>query len=182
MGTFIPTGMREPIEDDYALIIDTCAGNDTALVGDELRWVWANPTNRRFSHRYHGLEAVSVAALWQGTKVYGPVNEPDELALAGDWRRGKGRTPRGAWAGPGEDLIDEIGEARRAIFVPAYSFQIMSWVVGNDRVQEMVHKARHHEGPVYLRDHDTEQGVDNPTAMSHAWLLAVWLNTGDWPK
>ena len=182
MGTFIPAGMTDDILDPHALVINTCTGNDTDLAGDEHNWVWANPTNRKFGHEYHGREAVSVAALWQGTKVYGPINEPDEFALAGDWRRGKGRAPRGAWAGPGEDLISDIGAARRAIFLPAYKYQIMSWVVGDDKVGEMVHKARHHEGPVYLRDFDTDQGLDNPTAMSHAWLLSVWLNVGEWPK
>ena len=43
-------------------------------------------------------------------------------------------------------------------------------------------KARQHAGLVYLRDFDTGRGIDRNGPMSHAWVLAVWLNTGSFPS
>jgi len=182
MGEFIAAGIKDDMPGDNAWNVAICTGDDTDLAGDSFQWIWANPSNRKYSHRYHGCTAVSVAALWQGTKVHGPVSGPDELAMAGDWRRGHGRVPRGAWAGPAADLIEDVGAARRAIYLPAYRYQVMSWVVGSEEVQQLVQAARDHDGPVYLRDREVFAGVDNPTGMSAAWLLATWLNTGSWPQ
>ena len=184
---FIPIGMRTKVPDDVArtaLVINTCSDNDTDEVGDYARWSWTNPTNWRYPHRYHDIEAVSTECLWQGTKVFsikGNAARPDPLTLGGDWRRGKGKRPIGAYAGPDAPPITSPGAARRAIYIPAYAHQIESWLRDSPKAAAVLRAARVHNGPVYLRDFDTGQGVDRNGPMSHAWLLSIWLNTGSWP-
>lgn len=173
MSKFIPTGMRTKVPDPNALIISTCSGNDSPFAGDHKHWSWANPTNTRFPFEFHGLAVVSTEALWQGCKLIGDATEPDPEVLAGAWRKNKGRKPRGAWCGPGE-IITDPGEARRIIYIPAYVRQLRSWLKFAI-VRAMVHRALDHEGPVYLRDFDTGQGIDRKGPMSHAWLLSQIL-------
>ncbi|SRR6184192_2737360 len=183
MNKFEAVGMRKKIEDPGALVINTCSDNDTKERGSLTRWSWSNPTNRMYPHVYYSYTAVSTECLWQGTKIprTNPRNEPDPLTLAGDWRRGKGKRPRGAYAGPDAAPITTPGGARRAIYIPAFCSQIERWMAEDETVAEWVQTARDHDGTVYLRDHDTGRGVDRNGPMSHAWLLSVYLNTGRWP-
>jgi len=180
MGKFTAVGMRVKIETEDALIVNTCGSNDTAERGTFESWVWSNPTNRAIEHEYAGVQAVSVEALWQSTKIFVPGGRPDEKGLAGDWRRGKGKRPIGAWAGEGIPLITSPGEARRKIYLPAFKNLIEHWLQ-DAIVRGWIEAARSHKGPVYLRDHDTGRGVDRNGPMSHAYVLAEWLNTGKWP-
>ena len=181
MGHFTAIGMRQKVEDPDALVINTCSDNDTEKMGTQTRWSWSNPTNRRYTHEYKGVEAVSVEALWQGTKMKPGMDRPDAQALAGDWRRGKGKKPLGAWSGEGNPPIAKVGDARRAVYVPAFRGLVEGWISDVPEVAGWVQAARDHEGPVYLRDFDTGRGIDRDGPMSHAWVLATWLNTGVWP-
>lgn len=180
MGHFTAVGMRTKIEDKSALVINTCSMNDTAERGTFESWVWSNPTNRAIRHEYEGLSAVSVECLWQSTKIFKEGGIPDVIGLDGEWRRGKARRPIGAWAGPGKPLITTPGEARRKIYIPAFKRLIERWLE-NETVAGWIDAARLHAGPVFLRDHDTGRGVDRNGPMSHAWVLATWLNMGKWP-
>ncbi len=180
MGRFTAIGMRVNVPDPKALVINTCGGNDTADKGDFETWVWSNPTNRAIRHHYADVEAVSVEALWQGTKIFQFNGKPDPLTLGGDWRRGKGKPPLGAWRGEGIPLITSPGGARRVIYVPAFRNLVEHWTK-NVIVLNWIQKARDWDGPVYLRDHDTGRGIDRNGPMSHAWVLATWLNTGKFP-
>ncbi len=180
MGKFTAVGMRTKVEDAKALVVNTCGMNDTAERGSFESWSWSNPTNRVIRHEYEGLSAVSVESMWQGTKIFREGGIPDVHALEGEWRRGKARRPIGAWAGPGKPLITTPGEARRRIYVPAFRRLIEHWL-RDETVAGWVERARRHDGPVFLRDHDIGRGIDRNGAMSHAWVLATWLNTGAWP-
>lgn len=180
MGHFTAIGMRTHVPWPEALVINTCGQNDTAERGTPTIWAWANPTNRAITHRYHDIEAVSVECLWQGTKLTKSHTEPDPRTLAGEWRRGKGKRPTGAYAGPGQPPITNAGTARRAIYVPAFRNLIEHWLQDKE-VQEWLQTARRHPGPVFLRDFDTGRGIDRNGPMSHAWLMSEWLNTGQWP-
>lgn len=184
MGKFTAIGMRTPAKDmqPNALVINTCGKNDTNERGTPDSWVWCNPTNRAINHYYHDLTAVSVECLWQGTKILrdNPTNIPDNVTLMGDWRRGKGRAPRGAYAGPDQPLITSPGQARRAIYLPAFKNLIDYWMQ-DEQVKQWVNDAFHHDGPVYLRDHDTGRGIDRNGPMSHAWLFCEFLNNQEWP-
>lgn len=174
--------MRTKVEDPTAWVVNTCAHNDTAERGDDTRWGWANPTNRRFrTPEHNGISAVSTEAAWQGFKLTAKnPTEPNWEAIRGDWRQGKGRRPIGHWDGTGNPPITTPGAARRAIYIPAFSAQIERWIEADEAVAEMVERARNHDGPVIMRDHDTGQGIDRNGPMSHAWLMAGWLNTGEW--
>jgi hypothetical protein len=132
-----------------------------------------------FVKREGGVTAVSVECLWQGTKVFS--TEPDPATLAGAWRRGKAKRPKGAYAGLGEPLLTSPGVARRAIYIPTFKRLVEHWLQDTE-VQAWIEKARQHTGPVYLRDFDTGRGLDRNGPMSHAWVLAVWLNTGSFPS
>jgi hypothetical protein len=182
MGKFTAIGMRRKVSDPTALVINTCGKNDTAERGTFTSWVWGNPTNRAITHEYMGYKAVSTEALWQGMKIFEHGGWPNEEALAGDWRQGKGGRPIGAWNGEDSDpdMLTDPGSARRAIYLPAFERQIRHWL-RDDTVREWVHKAHNHPGNVFLRDHDTGRGVDRRGPMSHAWVLAVYLNTGSFP-
>lgn len=179
MGKFTAVGMRTKIGDPSALVINTCSGNDTDERGEFRSWTWANPTNRAIVHHYEGCRAASVECLWQGTKVFREGGVPDEITLGGAWRRGKAKKPLGAWAGEGKPLITDPGEARRRIYVPAFRGLVEHWM-RDDIVARWVEDARKWDGPVFLRDHDTGRGLDRQGPMSHAWLLCMRLNTGDW--
>lgn len=180
MGHFTAVGMRAKVEDPTALTINTCGQNDTADRGSFESWVWSNPTNRAIVHPYEGIQAVSVEALWQGTKIFQAGGRPDPETLAGDWRRGKAKRPIGAWHGEGVPLITTPGGARRSIYIPAFRRLVEHWLQ-DDVVQDWVARARAHAGPVFLRDHDTGRGLDRNGPMSHSWVLCEWLNTGKWP-
>lgn len=180
MGHFTAVGMRVPLPSG-SMIVNTCSGNDTAERGTDHAWTWSNPTNRVITHKYHDIEAVSVEALWQGTKAITGRPCPDPLTLAGDWRRGKAKRPLGAYAGPAEPLITSPGDARRRIYLPAYERLIRHWLTDAE-VADRVARAKTHSGPVFLRDWDTGRGVDNAGPMSHAWVLAIFLNTGRFPN
>jgi hypothetical protein len=179
---FVAIGMRKHVDDPDALVINTCSGNGTAALGDLHHWVWANPTNTAVTHPYHDIEAVSVECLWQGTKIQDPagMTERNRRCLAGDWRMGKGKRPLGSYAGPNQPWITSPGEARRRIYIPAFDRLVQYWLVHGAR--PLLQLAHRHPGTVYLRDHDTGQGIDRNGPMSHAWLLSVWLNTGAWPS
>ena len=178
-GHLTAIGMRTPITDPYALVINTCGRNDTAEPGDPISWAWCNPTNRAITHQYHDIQAVSVECLWQGTKILRGATGPDPLTLAGNWRRGKAKRPIGAYAGPGQPLITSPGAARRAIYIPAFRNLVTHWLAVSE-VQDWVSRVHAHDGPVYLRDHDTGRGIDRNGPMSHAWLLCEFLNSGNW--
>lgn len=185
LGKFTPIGMRTKVEDATGLIINTCGQNDTAEKGTPTNWVWSNPTNRAVAHPYEDVVAVSVECLWQGTKMKAGMDAPDALTLAGDWRRGKGRKPIGAYAGRNTDgslkpLLTTPGAARRAIYIPAFKRLIAHWMADAE-VAKWVQQARDHKGSVYLRDFDTGRGIDRNGPMSHAFVLATFLNTGKWP-
>jgi hypothetical protein len=181
MGKFTAIHMRRKVDEENALVINTCGRNDTDEKGHATSWVWSNPTNRAILHPYQDVTAVSVECLWQGTKMLAGMSRPKEGVLKGDWRKGKAKRPIGAWTGPGNPLITTPGEARRKIYLPAFQRLIEHWMQ-DPEVAEWVQKARDHEGWVYLRDHDTGRGVDQNGPMSHAWVLATFLNTGKWPK
>ena len=102
------------------------------------------------------------------------------MTLGGDWRRGKGRAPRGAYAGPGQPLITTPGEARRRIYVPAFRRLIEHWLQ-DPEVAGWVEACRRSPSPIFLRDHDTGRGIDRNGPMSHAWLMCEFLNSGSWP-
>lgn len=176
---FEAVGMRKSLPEG-SLVISTIGGNDTAERGSPTVWTWSNPTNRALTHRYKDVEAVSVEALWQGTKIFELGGKPDPTTLAGDWRRGKRRKPLGAWWGEGLPLITNVGAARIGIYIPAYRRLVEHWLSDNV-VAGWVESARNHPGIVYLRDHDTGRGVFRNGPMSHAWLLSCFLNTGSWP-
>lgn len=180
IGHFTPIGMRVKIDDPKAIIINTCGQNDTAERGTFESWTWSNPTNRAIVHKYEDIEAVSVEALWQGTKIFVEGGRPDPQTLGGDWRRGKAKRPVGAYNGPNRPLLRSPGQARRRIYLPAFEALVSHWLQ-DATVQEWVARARAHEGDVYLRDHDTGRGVDRNGPMSHAWVLATYLNTGAFP-
>ncbi len=184
MGKFTAIGMREKVSDPNALVINTCSDNDTKLKGDYTHWSWCNPTNRGAGQLICGTDptimAVSTECMWQGTKILQRGGQPNPLALLGNWRLGKAKKPYGAWNGPGKPLITNPGEARLKIYIPAYSQQILHWLK-DEEVHDWVIKADGHPGDVYLRDHDTGRGVMRIGPMSHAWVLAVYLNTGEWP-
>lgn len=181
MGHFTAIGMRVKVDPtENALVINTCGANDTAERGTFESWVWSNPTNRAITHHYEDIQAVSVEALWQGTKVFQVGGKADPITLGGDWRRGKAKRPVGAYAGPGNPLITSPGAARRKIYVPAFTHLVSHWLQ-DDIVRDWVQRARAHKGPVYLRDHDTGRGIDRNGPMSHAWVLATFLNTGSFP-
>lgn len=184
MGKFTAIGMRTPEKSlpEDAIVINTCGKNDTDEVGDPNSWVWCNPTNRAIIHQYEDIEAVSVECLWQGTKILktNTTGRPDPETLNGKWRNGKGRAPRGAYAGPGKPLITSPGEARRKIYVPAFRNLIEHWMK-NEEVADWVKQCREYDGLIFLRDHDTGRGIDRNGPMSHAWLFCEFLNTGVWP-
>lgn len=184
MEKFEAIGMRTKITDPDALIINTCSDNDTSERGTPTRWSWSNPTNRRFE-AVHPLDpecrAVSTEAMWQGTKIRVEGGTPDPLTLAGDWRRGKGKKPVGTWMGPNRPLARTPGAGRRAVYIPCFRAQIERWVAEDEQVRAWITQAAQHEGQVFLRDFDTGRGVDRNGPMSHAWVLSVWLNTGEWP-
>lgn len=180
MGHFTAIGMREPVRDHDAMVVNTCGDNDGSEAGTPFSWDWCNPTNRAITHKYHDLEAVSVECLWQGTKIFMHGGHPNVEALQGNWRIGKARRPIGAYAGPVQELIKDPGEARRTIYVPAYANLVEHWI-NHHAVNKWLNKAQLHDGPVYLRDFDTGRGINQMGPMSHAWLLATWLNTGEWP-
>lgn len=181
MGHFTAIGMRTAVPMN-SIVVNTCAGNDTADPGDGYDWTWSNPTNRAIVHRYADVEAVSVECLWQGTKIRKGMTRPDAAVLCGAWRRGKAKRPVGAWAGEGQPLITSPGEARRRIYIPAFRRLIEHWLSVSPTVLERVERAKRDPRPVFLRDWDTGRGVDNDGPMSHAWVLASWLNTGMWPS
>ncbi len=180
MGRFTAIGMRVKIEDPSALVINTCGQNDSAERGSFESWVWSNPTNRAVKHKFEDVEAVSVEALWQGTKVFVEGGRPDPQTLGGDWRRGKAKRPVGAYNGPGKPLLRTPGQARRRIYIPAFRNLVEHWL-DDQVVKTWIESAKAHSGPIFLRDHDTGRGIDRNGPMSHAWVLATFLNTGGWP-
>jgi len=177
MGKFTAIGMRTPAKNlpPDAIVVNTCGQNDTAEPGDDQTWTFCNPTNRAIRHKYHDIEAVSVECLWQGT------NAPDPQTLNGDWRRGKAKAPRGAYAGPNQPLITNPGDARRAIYIPAFRNLIEHWLQ-DPTIAQRIERHRQSPHPVFLRDHDVGRGVDRNGPLSHAWVFCVWLNTGEWPS
>lgn len=179
MGHFTAIGMRDSVPRG-AVVINTCARNDTAERGTDHDWVWCNPTNRAMRHHYVDVVAVSVECLWQGTKIREEGGRPSAVVLGGQWRANKARRPLGAWAGEGQPLITDPGNARRAIYIPAFRRLVEHWLC-DPEIADRVQRARAHDGPIFLRDWDTGRGVDRNGPMSHAWLLAMWLNTGRWP-
>lgn len=182
MGRFTAIGMRTKVEDPTALIINTCGQNDTDHAGTPGSWTWSNPTNRAIVHRYEDIGAVSVECLWQGTKIRQGMTRPNDEILQGDWRKGKGKRPIGAYAGPNAPLITTPGEARRRIYLPAFRNLIEHWLRTSEQVRRWVEIACEHPGNVYLRDFDTGRGLDRNGPMSHAWVLATFLNNnGIWP-
>jgi len=180
MGKFTAVGMRTKIEEPDALTINTCGLNDRAERGSFESWAWSNPTNRAIVHEYEDVKAVSVEALWQSTKIFTSGGMPNAQGLAGNWRLGKGKRPIGAWAGAGKPLITSPGEARRKIYLPAFKNLVEHWLK-DPVVQGWIDAARQHKGSVYLRDHDTGRGIDRNGPMSHAYVLATYLNTGEFP-
>lgn len=180
MGHFTAIGMRTKVPEPNALVINTCGKNDTSEPGDDKTWAWSNPTNRIITHDYHDITAVSVECLWQGTKLRPGETKPRQEVLNGNWRLGKGKKPAGAYAGPGAPLLTTPGAARRAIYIPAFKRLIEHWLQ-DPEIADRVQRARDHNGPVYLRDFDTGRGIDRNGPMSHAWVMATWLNTGKWP-
>lgn len=185
MGKFTAIGMRTPQKDliNNPLVINTCGQNDTTDKGTPQSWVWCNPTNRAITHYYKDIQAVSVECLWQGTKILTTniTGKPDPQTIAGDWRRGKGKRPQGAYAGPNQPLITSPGQARRAIYLPAFQRLIEHWTKDQE-VKEWLDICQKHDGNIYLRDHDTGRGLDRNGPMSHAWLLCMYLNNGKWPE
>ena len=172
---FIPTGMRTKITDPNAIIINTCSGNDTAERGTRTQWTWANPTNRATPHTHKGIRFASTECAWQGTKMRPGQTTPDPEIAQGAWRKGKGKRPTGAWNGDGEPQITTPGAARRAIYIPAYRAQITEWM-RDVTVRTWIEQMQDQDHDVYLRDYDTGQGIERNGPMSHAWLLAQWLN------
>jgi hypothetical protein len=181
MGHFTAIGMRAKVTAPNALVINTCGRNDTTEKGEFTSWCWSNPTNRIITHHYEDITAVSVEALWQGTKLLAGMTRPDQDILDGNWRKNKGRRPAGAYAGPGKPLLTTPGAARRAIYLPAFRNLVEHWLGQDQEVVDWVQQARSWGGPVYLRDFDTGRGIDRNGPMSHAYVLATWLNTGVWP-
>ena len=177
--TFVPVGMRDHIDDPDGLVVNTCSDNGSALLGDLTHWSWSNPTNRRLAHHYAGVTAVSVECLWQGTKMMPEMVSPNSEILGGNWRLMNGRRPLGAWAGEGEPLITDPGQARRLIYLPAYLNLILFWL--ENGADEILIEAASYP-TVYLRDFDTGRGLDRNGAMSHAWVLSYFLNNKEMPK
>ena len=126
--------------------------------------------------------AVSIEALWQGTKIFKAGGIPDQFTLGGDWRRGKGKKPIGSWAGAGSALHQTPGDARRAIYIPAFIRQIYRILMLGTGAEALLRYAGRHSGNVLLRDWDTGRGLEQRGPMSHAWVLACILNTGDVPE
>lgn len=181
MGHFTAIGMRTPVEDPRALIINTCGKNDTSERGTPQNWAWSNPTNRAITHYYQDITAVSVECLWQGTKLQINQTHPDPEILNGNWRKNKGKRPIGAYTGINNPPITNPGDARKHIYLPAFQKLIDHWL-NDPQVNKWINDAKNHTGPVYLRDHDTGRGLYRNGPMSHAWVLATWLNTGNMPN
>lgn len=178
MGKYTAVSMRASLPDD-TLIINTCSDNDTDQTGDATRWSWTNPTNRRYwaTHKNDPeCTAVSLECLWQGTKIMQGQSSPDYKILGGDWRKGKGRRPIGAWNGPGRGLITNPGTARREIYVPAFVTQLHQQLYDNSKASRLLREATAHDGRIALRDFDTGRGIDRNGPMSHAWVLSIILN------
>ena len=185
MGKFTAIGMRTPVEDDRALVVNTCSDNDKCLIGNNAQWSWCNPTNRLFEAVHpedDAVRAVSIEALWQGTKIFKAGGRPDPFTLDGDWRRGKGKKPIGSWAGEGRALHQTPGDARRAIYIPAFIRQIYRILMSNNGAEALLRYAGRQSRNVFLRDWDTGRGLEQRGPMSHAWVLANILNTGDVPE
>lgn len=177
MGTFTAIGMRT-LAPKETMVINTCSDNDTDKRGEQTRWSWSNPTNRKYRATHKNdpqTTAISLECLWQGTKILAGQKRPAQTTLEGNWRAGKGRKPQGAWDGPDRPLITNPGIARREIYLPAFVAQIHQWLEQDEQVREMVRAAALH-GKVLLRDFDTGRGIDRNGPMSHAWVLATILN------
>jgi hypothetical protein len=69
--------------------------------------------------------------------------------LAGNWRLGKAKRPLGAYNGT-QPLIKTPGEARRKIYIPAFTNLVKHWLQ-DEEVLGWVTKAHEHDGPVFLR-------------------------------
>ncbi len=203
MAIFVPVGMRASIPPaDDVLIVNTCSDNDSTFLGDAVRWSWSNPTNRMYSATlgFTGgeLRAVSVEAMWQGTKVL--PNTPGLVqrdggfyldtesfkaanrdALSGNWRTHKGKKPVGAWVGPDKPLIRSPGEARRSIYLPVYLDQLTK-MTKLTQPRTLVDLARFKYSKVFLRDHDTGYSINANRALSHAFLLSAFLNGQSWAE
>jgi len=180
MGKFTAIGMFTSVPAG-SIVVDTCAHNDTALEGDDYRLAAFNPTNSRFGFEHRGARGVSTETGWQGLKAIPGRPCPDPDTLAGRWGRGKKARPIGHWNGDGEPLLTTPGAARRIIYIPAYRLQIERWLAYSATLRDRVARLRSDRRPVFLRDYDHGRGVDRDGPMSHAWVLAVWLNTGKWP-
>lgn len=182
MANFIAIGMRAKVTDPTGWVANTCSDNDTDAAGDDTRWSFCNPTNRAITHVYEDIEAVSLECLWQGTKITraNVTGKPDPEILGGAWRKGKGKRPIGAYGGDGKPLITNPGDARRAIYIPAFRNLVTHWMQDAE-VADRIARAQAFDGNIYLRDHDTGQGIDRNGPMSHAWVLSVYFNTGEWP-
>lgn len=187
MGKFTAIGMREEVDDPNALIINTCSDNDTVRKGDYTHWSWCNPTNRAITIECGtdpNITAVSPECAWQGTKIFNFNGRPNKTVLNGEWRRGKAKRPIGAWNGEVDGkpnpYINNVGMARAKIYIHAYNQLILHWLKDQE-VHDWVIQADGHDGDVYLRDFDTGRGVKRSGPMSHAWLLAMYLNNGEWP-
>ncbi len=90
-------------------------------------------------------------------------------------------TEAGHLNGDGAPLLTTPGGARRAIYIPAFRSQVERWLSASESLRDRVERLRSDPRPAFLRDYDTGRGIDRDGPMSHAWVLAMWLNTGEWP-
>lgn len=124
--------------------------------------------------------SASVEGIWQGLKVFERDGEIDPARFAITSMRGIKRTVRkygpvaGHSTGPGSAPLLGLAEARRRIFIPSYLFVL------EERLPEEVEalRAQARQEPLVLLDYATNGDVEAPGPLSHASVLARFLQSG----
>jgi len=115
------------------------------------------------------VRADSVEGIWQGLKVIAGATDFSLLHGRPKKRHGK---PAGHWFG--EDIIDYVS-ARKQIYVPAYSYQVINNALGG--VKEDLEARVSTSRPVALFDVESNGSInDTSRPYSHAALLVRLLN------
>lgn len=130
-----------------------------------------------------GRVGASVEGIWQALKVF-EASDVDPGKLENRTMRNLKRTTRlhgrvlGHRAGFGALALLAYGEARRAIYLPAYR-----WVLEHRLQAELAQlRALASEGPLVLLDYETNADIDDLSKpLSHAALVIAWLQ-GAWPN
>ena len=119
-----------------------------------------------------GKVSCTVAGIWEGLKRF--ENEGEELAFLEAEKPKKRRVTKdtGKVVGYlyGTELLKEEVEARRLIFIPAYTWMIKNAPAAREKFEELVAMSRTHT--VHLYDGEESNDVHSPKPYSYAALLA----------